>query len=88
MTAPLPPPLAALERELAARPGAAPPAGLRDRVLAAVGRELDTPPRPARRWWAGAAAAALLWANLSMSVANDAGWRTSPGPDPAAAAAA
>lgn len=88
MSDPLPSDLAALERELATRPGVVPPAGHRDRVLAAVALELDSSRRSSRRWWAGAAAAALVWANLSMSVANDAGWRTDPGPDPAETAAA
>jgi hypothetical protein len=76
-----------VERELASRPGVAPPAGFRGRVLAAVARELDSPHRSSRRWWAGAAAAAVLWANLSLSVAHDAGWRTAPEPDPAEVAA-
>jgi hypothetical protein len=69
---PLPADLAALERELSAR-GGAEPAGLRRRVLAAVGDELAARPR---RWtWrlALGAAAALLWVNLSMSVTSNLG---------------
>lgn len=88
MADPLPPDLAALERELAARPGGVFTGGHRGRVLAAVGRELDSARRSSRRWWAGAAAAALLWANLSLTVANDTGWRTTPEPEPAETAAA
>jgi hypothetical protein len=76
----LPPDLLALERELAARPRSDPPADLRPRVLAAVGRELPGPrpvPAPYRlgRFAAATAAAALLAINLSASVANDTDWR-------------
>lgn len=87
MADPLPPDLAALERELAARPGVTPPEGHRGRILVAVSGELDAARRSSRRWWAGAAAAALLWANLSLSVANDTGWAMRSEPDTAATAA-
>src|SRR5688572_14666561 len=82
MTGPdLPPDLAALERELAARDRPGPSAPLRGRVLAAVARELRRGGR--RPAWrpAWAAAAALLWANFSMSVANNTDWRLAGGPD-------
>ncbi|MFO0841921.1 MAG: hypothetical protein U0797_05900 [Gemmataceae bacterium] len=71
---PLPPDLAALERDLEGRLDAEPPAALRRRVLAALGRELAD--RPRRLSWrpALAAAAVLLWINLSMSVTNNASW--------------
>ena len=67
-------PLPDLERGLASRACPEPPAGLRDRVLAAVSAERrpagQRPPR--RRWdlvWQ-AAAAAVLALNLGMSAAN------------------
>jgi hypothetical protein len=75
----LPDDLTELERQLIGRPRPGPPADLRQRVLAAVSRELHRP--PTRRatgqsgWRAAAvAAAALAWINLSMSVANNMNW--------------
>lgn len=75
----LPPDLADLERRLA-RGRVGLPASLRGRVLAAVRRELNRGPADfaGRRAWpslATAAAAALLWINFSMSVANNMDWR-------------
>jgi hypothetical protein len=62
-----------LERELAGRlPG--PTAEFRQRVLAAVRRELS--PNDFWRFAALVAAAALLAINLSMSVANHASWNS------------
>jgi hypothetical protein len=83
----LPPDLADLERRLAGRRRAGPPAGLRKRVLAAVGRELNRGAAglAAQGAWpslATAAAAALLWINFSMSVANNMDWRLGGGLDP------
>src|SRR5262245_20256051 len=76
MSTDLPPDLAAFERELSGRDPQELPAGLRPRVLAAVGRELRPRPRlPAWQFAAATAAAALLWVNLSMSVANNLSWR-------------
>jgi hypothetical protein len=82
----LPDDLAALERELAARPRPAPSEGLRERVLAAARRELSAPPAPGRRLGAwefalAAAAAFILVLNLSMSAANDMDWRLRGGLD-------
>jgi hypothetical protein len=72
---PLPPDLAELEAGLAHRAGPAPPAGLRDRLLAAVAAELPAPAAPHRprgRWdivWRVAAGIALML-NLGMAVMN------------------
>ena len=65
----LPPDLTALERELSAAAPPAPPQ-LRPRVLAAVRQERR---RASRSPWrvAAAAAAVLLWANLSMSLTGN-----------------
>jgi hypothetical protein len=85
----LPPDLAELERRLAGRPRPEPAAGLRPRVLAAVGRELGRRGGgSAWRFAAATAAAALLWINFSMSVANDMDWRLGRGLDGATLAAA
>jgi hypothetical protein len=68
----LPPELSALERELLERSQSEPEPGLRPRVLNAVRRQLR--PRDRLSAWQFAlatAAAALLWINLSMSVANN-----------------
>jgi hypothetical protein len=70
----LPPGLAALERELSGASGADPPADLRRRVLTAVGEELAARPRRPWRVAFAAAAAVLLWVNLSMSVTSNVGW--------------
>jgi len=76
----LPEDLAAVERELAARPRPAPSETLRQRVLAAARRELSSPAAPERRrlgTWefaVAAAAAFVLVLNLSMSAANDTTW--------------
>jgi len=73
----LPPELKGLERRLAARSRAQPPAELRPRILAAVRRELATQPGAAQRKWrrtwqyaAAAAAGILLVLNLAMSMGN------------------
>jgi hypothetical protein len=89
----LPDDLAALERELAARPRPAPSEGLRERVLAAARRELSAPPAPGRRLGAwefalAAAAAFILLLNLSISAANDMNWRLCGGLDREAVASA
>jgi hypothetical protein len=72
----LPDDLAALERELSAgqrtgdgdvRRGRV----LRDRVLRAMARESGRRGPVSRRWLAAAAAAVLVWMNLSMSVVNN-----------------
>jgi hypothetical protein len=78
----LPPDLAALDRELAARERMGPSAALRGRVLDAVRRELRRERGPAWRFASVAAAVALLLANLSLSVANDTNWPLIGGPDP------
>ena len=66
---PLPPELVELERELAGRRRAEAPAGMRTRVLTGARAELGARRRMA--WWsfaASVAAAAVLVANLSISV--------------------
>jgi hypothetical protein len=65
--------LADLERELASRPTSEPSQDLRRRVLAATQRETSALPRRIG-WLAGAAVAALLLINLSMSVSSDMDW--------------
>lgn len=74
----LPPDLAEIDQDLGATAVIVPPPALRRRVLTAVGRELR---RPAWSFGAGTAAAALLWACLSLSVTNDTGWRLGDGLD-------
>jgi len=72
----LPADLADPERRLERRSRQEPPAGLRERVLAAV--RGDPVPTDAGGFWrfaAAVAAAALLAMNLSMSAANDTDWR-------------
>ena len=74
----LPDDLSDLELELTRR-RQPPPAGLRNRVMAAVVRELNRPALGERRagMWqfaAAVAAAMLLAVNLSMSVANNTEW--------------
>lgn len=63
-----------LEHELAGRTCPEPPAGLRDRILAAVSaeRQAATPRRPRNLWNAvwPAAAAVVLALNLAMSARN------------------
>ena len=76
----LPDDLADLESRLAGRPRLEPGATFRDRLLAAVRQELqDGGAAPGWRasWQFAAAVAAIvvLWANFSMSVANDTNWR-------------
>jgi len=73
----LPPDLKELERRLAARSRAQPPADLRQRILAAMRRELATQPAAAQRKWrrtwqyaAATAAGILLVLNLAMSMDN------------------
>jgi len=76
----LPPDLARLEEELAARQSPAPGPELKGRVLQAVRRELTA--RSSRRilrsslWRFAAATAATvaLWLNLGMSATNDTVW--------------
>src|SRR5262245_429052 len=80
-SADLPPDLAALEQELADRPRAEAPPALRGRVLAAVGRELAPARRPRWQFAAALVTAALLWANFSMSVANNMTWPLADDPD-------
>jgi hypothetical protein len=85
--------LAALERELAARPRPAPSEALREHVLAAARRELTAPPAPGRRLGAwefalAAAAAFILVLNLSISAANNMNWRLCGRLDRAAVASA
>jgi len=67
----LPPELKPLERDLTERLQAAPSPGLAQRVVVAVRAELRRD-RMRRRWAfaAGAAAAVLVWANLSLSAAQ------------------
>jgi hypothetical protein len=71
-TAPLPSELAALQNELTARGRPEVPPGLRSRVLAVAHDELarNRTNRPRARWRvaAGIAAAALLCANLALSL--------------------
>ena len=72
----LPPELKGLERRLAARSRAQPPADLQQRILAAMRRELAAQPAAAQRKWrrtwqyAAAAAGILLVLNLLMSMDN------------------
>jgi len=74
----LPEELAALERQLAARPLPQPSEALRGRVMTAVRRELGAPPAAARRpltaWKCAlaAAAAVILLLNLSVMSTNSA----------------
>jgi hypothetical protein len=82
----LPDDLAELESRLAGRPRLEPGATFRDRLLAAVGQELqDVGAVPGwRSSWqfaAAVAAAVVLWANFSMSVANDTNWRLAGDPE-------
>jgi hypothetical protein len=83
----LPDDLANLQRQLTSQSQLEPGAGLRDRVLAAVGRELRRPPETAPgmgdwRFVAALAAAVLLWANLSMSVTLDSSGGRPGAPEP------
>jgi hypothetical protein len=71
----LPPDLAHLERRLAERPRQEPPADLRQRVLAALGRGCGREATGFWRFVAAVAAAVVLAINLSMSAANDTDWR-------------
>lgn len=78
----LPPDLAKITSRLSARPGPEPRGDHRDRVMAAVRRELAADRTP---WWqqketwhvAAVAAAAVLfvWINVAMRAANPPGWR-------------
>ena len=79
---PLPPDLAKIAVRLSARPRVEPGGDHRDRVMAAVHRELAAGRTP---WWqqketwhfAAVAAAAVLfvWLNVAMRAANPPGWR-------------
>src|SRR5688500_11427477 len=76
----LPDDLAALEQALSARRGPDGGAELRSRVLRAMGgeaRRRDLPWRPLRKGgrYLAAAAAVLLWINLSMSMVANTEWR-------------
>ena len=93
----LPEELAAIERQLAARPLPQPSEALRGRVMAAVRSELRTAPVPARRpltaWKCAlaAAAAVILLLNLSVMSTNSAVFALrapGDGPDTLATAAA
>jgi hypothetical protein len=68
----LPPELLALEEELAWRPTQEPDPGLRGRILAAAHRRSEVPAVPVSmvEFVVVTAAAVLLCANLSMSLAN------------------
>jgi hypothetical protein len=68
----LSPELARLERELATRPRASPDASLRRRILAATSQSIPTgvTPMSMTEFAVATAAAVLLFANLSMSLAN------------------
>lgn len=68
----LPPELLALEEELAWRPTHEPDPGLRRRILAAANRQIEVPAVPVSlvEFVVVTAAAVLLCANLSMSLAN------------------
>jgi hypothetical protein len=70
----LPADLAELEARLERRARPDPPAGLRERVLAAVRREGRVDAGGFWRFAAAVAAAAVLLINLSMSAANDTDW--------------
>jgi hypothetical protein len=76
----LPDDLANLERRLAERPRLEPNADFRHRLLLAVRLELREGGtllvrRSSWQFAAAVAAAVVLWANFSMSVANDTNWR-------------
>ena len=76
----LPDDLADLEGRLVGRPRLEPSGSFRQRLMAAVGQELQPGNAlPVMRcgWQYGAAVAAfvVLWANFSMSVANNMNWR-------------
>jgi hypothetical protein len=77
----LPPDLAALERRLIDRPRIEPSPQLAGRVSAASRTALDRRAAGGWRPWAGAAAALLFGVNLSMSLAAQADWRLTPGPE-------
>jgi hypothetical protein len=68
----LSPELARLERELAMRPRPSPNAGLRQRILAATSQPIPSRmvPMTMTEFAVATAAAVLLCANLSMSLAN------------------
>jgi len=73
---PLPDDLAALEKALAERSTPGPARGLREQVMAAVGRELKqrgqgNGRRPLWQWLAASAAAVLVAVNFSTSVINN-----------------
>jgi hypothetical protein len=70
----LPADLAELETRLERLARNDPPAGLRERVLAAVRRDGRVDAGGFWRFAAAVAAAAVLLINLSMSAANDADW--------------
>jgi hypothetical protein len=76
----LPEDLASLERELAARPRPRPSDDMRDRVLSGMEANLTGAHAPVRRrmgpweFALAAAAAILIWANLSMSAVNRMDW--------------
>ncbi len=75
----LPSDLAALEHQLAGRSRPEPTAGFHQRLLARIGQELNQrdgrlAPTSTWRFVATIAAAALLWINFSMSVANNMDW--------------
>jgi hypothetical protein len=84
----LPPDLAELERLLSRRRRPAPPADLRQRVLAAVRRASAGEVAGFWRFAAGVAAAALLAINLSMSAAGNTDWHLAGEPAPDCAASA
>jgi hypothetical protein len=82
----LPEDLAELESRLAGRPRLEPGTTFRDRLLAAVRQELQdgiAVPGWAASWQFAAAVAAIvvLWANFSMSIANDTNWRLAADPE-------
>jgi hypothetical protein len=75
-----PPELEQLERDLADRPRLDPPAELRERVIDGVRAELQR--NGARNGWtfaAAVAAAALVWANLSLSATLGTDYSPQPG---------
>jgi hypothetical protein len=76
----LPDDLADLEGRLVGRPRLEPSASFRQRLMAAVGQELqpgNALPGMRCGWQYAAAVAAfvVLWANFSMSIANNMNWR-------------
>jgi hypothetical protein len=82
----LPEDLADLERRLAERPRVEPGAGFRHRLSVAVRQELQKAgalPVRTSGWQFAAAVAAIvvLWANFSMSAANDTNWRLAGDPE-------